>query len=351
MAFSNTEKINSANKLSQQITGSADENPGIKHWYNEDHEYVPTISPSHIWNDFYTLPGAATPTEADTNVLLFPALIEKSKIRLTHNTTSNYRQFECRMVFGDRTSGMYENWLQPSLIKKDGSLSAGYIVRFYHGDPDLVGFVELPTSYLSSTDGSPSWEFNYSMGLLKVATSNSSTYENHFNDNGLFIVGYRYIGTTGGGGAGTGNTLNQSYNQGGPGAGRIITVNSGPVEFLASGNCAIYADGYLSLNSIAEPTPRANKGNLYSSNPGSGTSELFYMDNNGATTQITEDGYLATANSLTRVGLYAHPNDPHMNPGEGFLYAKPVSTGLELFFMDGKGRAIQITKDGKLSKR
>src|SRR5690554_3433594 len=42
---------------------------------------------------------------------------------------------------------------------------------------------------------------------------------------------------TGGGGA---NTLNQAYNEGGPGAGRIITANNGPVEInhtsLANGN-------------------------------------------------------------------------------------------------------------------
>jgi hypothetical protein len=200
-------------------------------------------------------------------------------------------------------------------------------------------------------NGVVSWEWNYASGLLLVSTDTRTDYYNLYISDGLYAVGYLYIGPTGGG-ASSGGTLNQSYNYGGAGAGRSITVlPNKPVEFLADSECAIYADGYLSLNSIADPTPRANKGNLYSSNPGSGTTELFYMDNNGAATQITEDGYLATANSLTRVGLYAHPNDPHMNPGEGFLYAKPVSTGLELFFMDGKGRAIQITKDGKLAKR
>jgi hypothetical protein len=228
-------------------------------------------------------------------------------------------------------------------------MSAGYIVRLYNGDPSSGG-TEISTTYLGGTFGEPSWEWNYSMGLLLISTDQSSAFYSYHSTNGLFVVGYRYIGATGGG-ASSGGSLDQAYNYGGAGSGRSITVlPKKPVEFNASGECSVYADGYFTLNTIAEPLPRANKGNLYSSNPGSGTSELFYMDNNGATTQITEDGYLATANSLTRVGLYAHPNDPHMNPGEGFLYAKPVSSGLELFFMDGNGRAIQITKNGKLAR-
>jgi hypothetical protein len=350
MAFTTAERIAKSDKLSQQISGSANASPSEKFWYNEQVPYAEIVPLQKIWNDWFLLPGAATPTDADNAVLLNPTILEKRKVRLTLDAGSNQRSYQARMTYGDITSDFYENWIQPSLIRNNGDMSAGYIVRLFSGDPDTTG-VELPTSYLSDVTGAPSWEWNYSMGLLLVSTDQSAAYYSDYFLSGLYVVGYRYIGPTGGG-ASSGGSLNQAYNYGGAGAGRSITVlPSKPVEFLASGKCSVFLDGYMSLNTIIDPTPIAGKGNLYSSNPGSGTSELFYMDNNGATTQITEDGYLATANSLTRVGLYAHPNDPHMNPGEGFLYAKPVSTGLELFFMDGKGRAIQITKDGKLAKR
>lgn len=147
-----------------------------------------------------------------------------------------------------------------------------------------------------------------------------------------------------------GGTLNQSYNFGGAGAGRIITVNAGAVEMNAGGEESLSIDGYFGLKEIVEPNPLANKGLLYSQEA-DGKTELFYMDNAGDATQITSDGYLATANSLTRVGLYEHNYDPPGHAGEGFLYAKPVGDCLELFFMDSKGRAIQITKDGSLNLR
>lgn len=39
--------------------------------------------------------------------------------------------------------------------------------------------------------------------------------------------------------SGGGNTLNQAYNQGGPGAGRIITANAGPVQIDGTGGLAV----------------------------------------------------------------------------------------------------------------
>ena len=349
MSFTIFEKIAKADKLSQQISGSANLSPGEKFWYNEQIPYSQVLPLNKLWNSYFLIPGAATPADADIAVSLNPTILEKRTLRLTLDVGSNQRSYQARMTFGDITSDFYENWIQPSLIRNNGDMSAGYIIRLYSGDPATTG-VELLSSHLSGPLGEPSWEWNYSMGLLLISTDQSSAYYLEYFANGLYVTGYRYIGATGGG-ASSGGSLNQAYNYGGAGSGRSITVLSNkPVEFNASGNCGLAIDGYLTLNTIVDPTPRSNSGHLYSSNPGSGTSELFYMDNNGATTQITEDGYLATANSLTRVGLYAHPSDPHMNPGEGFLYAKPVSTGLELFFMDGNGRAIQITKDGKLAR-
>lgn len=63
-----------------------------------------------------------------------------------------------------------------------------------------------------------------------------------------YFDGTKWVSLTGGGSGGSTtdhNTLNEAYNEGGPGAGRVITANSGAVEInhssLASGNKAIIA--------------------------------------------------------------------------------------------------------------
>lgn len=63
-----------------------------------------------------------------------------------------------------------------------------------------------------------------------------------------YFDGTKWVPLTGGGSGGSTtdhNTLNEAYNEGGPGAGRVITANSGAVEInhssLASGNKAIIA--------------------------------------------------------------------------------------------------------------
>jgi len=89
----------------------------------------------------------------------------------------------------------------------------------------------------------------------------------------------------------SGNTLDQAYDEGGSGAGRSITVDSGPVELNASGTNALTADGYISLSNISDPTLLINKGSIYVKDD-SGDSELFYMDDSGRSTQITKDGLL-----------------------------------------------------------
>jgi hypothetical protein len=60
---------------------------------------------------------------------------------------------------------------------------------------------------------------------------------------------------------GTGNTLNQAYNQGGPGAGRTITVNSGAVtmNLTGGGNTGLLVTSNV-LNSFALDVAQSNTG-------------------------------------------------------------------------------------------
>jgi len=203
LPFTNTEKINAAGKLTLSITGTADDSPGRKFWYNEDQAWSPIIDPVGIWTDFDSIPGAATPVIAAANAVANPTIMEDRTIRLTLDITSNNRAYLARTTFGDHSSEMLNNWIQPSLIRTGGSASAGYIIRFYHGDPSGAG-VEITTAYLA-TAGDPTWSFSYSAGIIKISTDQSAAYRTFYDTNGLWIQGFRYIGTTGGGAGGIGS--------------------------------------------------------------------------------------------------------------------------------------------------
>ncbi|MBD3268464.1 hypothetical protein GF373_17490 [bacterium] len=191
MAYTNEEKINQAQKLSQQIIDGSNTSPGSKWWYNAQRAWEPYSKP--YWSEKDSIPGADTPAEADSAVSSNPTILEKKKIRLTLDITSNNRQYECRDTYGDITSDTIEDWIQPSLILNNGAASNGYIVRLYHGDPDSGG-VEITTTYNSGSGGEPCWSFYYAPGIMLVSTDQSSNFKTFYDTNGLWVVGYRYIG-------------------------------------------------------------------------------------------------------------------------------------------------------------
>ena len=202
MAFSNNEKISNSDKLALQITGTANAPSGEKFWYNEDFSWAPITPPTKLWNDFSSIPPASNPTEADTNVTNFPSLLEKKKIRLTIEPTSNNRAYLARTTYGDSSSIMLENWIQPSLIRTSaGNSSTGYIIQLFNGDPDAGG-TSISTTWHSGSGGSPSWSFNYSSGILVCSTDEASSYKSIYDGSGLWVQAYRYIGPTGGSGGG-----------------------------------------------------------------------------------------------------------------------------------------------------
>ena len=192
MAFSNQEKLNNSDKLPLQLVGTANEAPGTKWAYNEEVGLSFITVPSKIWAEFENIPGAATPALADAAVTANPTLLEKRSVHLTLDPTSNNRAWTARETYGDLNTAIYGDWIQPSLIRDGGSPSPGYAIRLYNGDPGAGG-TELPTTYLSGLGGAPSWQWNYSMGVLVVSTDQRSAY----GAMDLWVVGYRYIGPTG----------------------------------------------------------------------------------------------------------------------------------------------------------
>lgn len=131
----------------------------------------------------------------------------------------------------------------------------------------------------------------------------------------------------------------------GSGSGRSITADSGAVFIDASGTDALRLDGYLQLDEISDPTSRPNSGMIYAKDDG-GNTELFYMDDGGNVTQLTEDGYLATFNSLPGVGLWEQSSDPTPATDKAFIYVKDAYGTSELHFMDNYGVVTQVTTDG-----
>lgn len=189
----------------------------------------------------------------------------------------------------------------------------------------------------------------------------------------------------------TQNTLDQAYDEGGAGVGRSITVDNGAVYLNASGNEALDLNGFLSLREISIPTNTANIGRLYVKNKNDGEmdrSELFYLDDQGTETQLTNSGYDPFDIGGTLDDAYDYggggagrsitvDNDPvylDASGGEaldlngcidlreistpsntaniGKLYVKNVEGDAdisELFYLDDQDTEIQITGDGTLA--
>ena len=208
MPFSNQEKIENADKLSLQITGTANAPAGQKFWYNEDFAWSPIVPPQKLWNKFKDIPSATSRAEANANVTANPSFLESRTLRLTLDITSNNRAFIAREVFNNNESDVIDNWIQPSLIRTEqGTMSPGYGVALFHGDPDTDG-TPITTTFEGGASGEPSWAFNYSSGIVIISTDKASIFRALYDDKGLYIFGYRYIGSTGGSGAGgDSNTL------------------------------------------------------------------------------------------------------------------------------------------------
>jgi len=135
-------------------------------------------------------------------------------------------------------------------------------------------------------------------------------------------------------------------------SGKAIIVKAGEdgLEFgVASGGSGL-VNGYLPMpERDVDPPTLDNYGSIYTKEDDAyGTTELFFIDSYGQVTQITQDGYLATYNSLRGVRLLEGEDLPNQ-PGSFTLFAKTVSGNTELFARDSSGNDIQITSNGQIS--
>ena len=133
----------------------------------------------------------------------------------------------------------------------------------------------------------------------------------------------------------TGNTLDQAYDEGGAGAGRTITADSGAVVINAAGDSALEIDGYISLDEIVNPASIDGRGFLYVKSD-AGDAELFYMDDSGNAVQITKDGAIdvsLVANSL---------NQAYDEGGPGAGRQIIADSGSVLISVDANNHGLEI---------
>ena len=141
------------------------------------------IANTALWNESGSIP--TTPPTSDTNQVKV-YLAASSGLRMTADSTSSgQRAYIAYSTYGNTSSARLTNWI-------DTQFGASYLIKVYKGDPNSGG-VALSAAGSGANDG---WFFDYSAGVLNF---NDSTVPSGVTDTNIYIVGYRYIGPTGGG--------------------------------------------------------------------------------------------------------------------------------------------------------
>jgi hypothetical protein len=87
------------------------------------------------------------------------------------------------------------------------------------------------------------------------------------------------------------HTLDNCYSSGGPGSGRIINAESGPVQINSGVENALMLEGYLTMSTVPDPSQLINKGIAYSKGI-DGYAELFFKDGfSGRDLRCTDRGF------------------------------------------------------------
>jgi hypothetical protein len=193
-----------------------DSNPNSR-WYESRFPANPAILAERVLNQFDLIKQypAKDLTEAKNNVNLINSLsttgpviedlsLEINATRLTRAIPARKETWVVYNNYNDPNTGFKDLWIQPQRIPRTdivapGSPSQGYAVRIWIGNP--TGFsTELTTTMGSNTD-EVGWVFNYDMGVLlfsvEMVAFLDSNYPN-WETIGLWINGFRYIGSVGG---------------------------------------------------------------------------------------------------------------------------------------------------------
>jgi len=120
-------------------------------------------------------------------------------IRLSSVPGTNGSTYVALSGYNDWSSPRIKNWIQPQMIPQvNGAASIGYAVRLYNGDPNGAGVEILTTSGTSGLgiNKTVGWIFNYDNGELILSDDFKASVPDPY------ILGFFYIGETGGAGGG-----------------------------------------------------------------------------------------------------------------------------------------------------
>ena len=167
----------------QSKTGIAEDSSisGTKKAPTEESKPSPLVVPStSIWADS-TLVPSTPPTSNTSYVGIYTAA---NAFQLTHdNTVAGNRTFIARSTFGNQSSSISGDWIDPSF-------GADYAVQVYKGDPDSGGVSLSPTGSGSSDE----WFFDYSSGILNF---NGTNVPSGITTTNVYLIGYKYTGAKG----------------------------------------------------------------------------------------------------------------------------------------------------------
>ena len=139
------------------------------------------IANGALWNESDQIP--TTPPGSDTTQVKV-YLAASSGLRMTADSTSSgQRAYIAYSTYNDTSSTRLTNWI-------DTQFGSAYLIKVYKGDPNSGG-VALSAAGSGANDG---WFFDYSAGVLNF---NDTSVPSGVTDTNIYIVGYRYIGSTG----------------------------------------------------------------------------------------------------------------------------------------------------------
>jgi hypothetical protein len=209
---------NQVDKLTFKVLAAnvIDSNPNSR-WYESRFPANPAILAERVLNQFDLIKQfpAQNLSVAQSNVssinalsLTGPVIEDLSQTidatRLTRAVAGRKETWVVYNTYDDPNSGFRDLWIQPQRVPRTdvsapGSPSQGYSVKIWIGDPN-GSTTELTTTVGGNTD-EVGWVFNYDMGILLFSTemvifldTNYPTWETV----GLWVTGFRYIGSVGG---------------------------------------------------------------------------------------------------------------------------------------------------------
>ena len=139
------------------------------------------IANGSLWNESSSI--STTPPGSDTAQIKVYLAATSGLMMTADSTSSGQRAFIAYSTYGNSSSTRLTNWI-------DTQFGSAYLIKVYKGDPNSGG-VALSAAGSGANDG---WFFDYSAGVLNF---NDTNVPSGVTDTNIYIVGYRYIGSTG----------------------------------------------------------------------------------------------------------------------------------------------------------